>query len=94
MRDMLNIPNEINSPCCQLLRTYIVHIDRPLLVRVIHIAKSLHGWRCRVFAFPPKWHLYIARDDLNNQQIAAVQRRRGPVLVLNAILEEIISKQK
>lgn len=83
---MSNIPG--------LLRTYITHIDRPLLVRVIHIAKSLHGWRCRIYAFPPKWHLYIARNDLNEQQIVEVKQGRGPVAVLNAILKELMAKQK
>lgn len=91
---MSNVPDEVNSPCCLLLRTYIAHTDRPLLVRVIHIAKSLHGWRCRVFAFPPKWHLYIAKEDLTSHQVAAVRQRQGPVLTLNAILKELISKQK
>lgn len=91
---MSNIPDEINSPCCLLLRTHIVHTDRPLLVRVIHIAKALHGWRCRTFAFPPYWHLYIAKEDLTSQQVVAVRQRQGPVLVLNAILTELVSKQK
>lgn len=89
---MSNIPDEVNSPCCRLLRTYIAHIDRSLLVRVIHIAKSLYGWRCRIFAFPPKWHLYIAWDDLNEQQIVEVKQRRGPVVVLNAVLRELVAK--
>jgi len=86
---MSNIPNEVNSPCCQLLRTYIAHTNRELLVRVIHKARSCHGWRCRAFAFPPKWHLYIAKEDLTELQVAAVRQRQGPVLVLNAILKEV-----
>ncbi len=86
---MSSIPNEVNTPCCWLLRTHIANTNRELLVRVIHMAKSVHGWRCRAFAFPPKWHLYIAKEDLTEQQIMDVRRRQGPVLVLNAILKEL-----
>lgn len=91
MRDMPSIPNEVNTPCCWFLRVHIAHTNRELLVRVIHIAKSVHGWRCRAFAFPPKWHLYIAKEDLTERQIADVLRRQGPVLVLNRILQELES---
>ena len=86
---MSGIPNEVNTPCCWLLRLYIAHINRELLVHVIHIAKSHYGWRCRAFAFPPKWHLYIAKEDLTEQQVVAVLHRQGPSLILNKILQDL-----
>lgn len=89
---MSNIPDDVNTPCCWLLRAHIAHTNRELLVRVMNVARSLYGWRCKAFAFPPKWHLYIAKEDLTKQQVAAVRQRCGPVSVLKAILEELKTK--
>lgn len=91
---MGSIPETVNTPCCFLLRTHISHSSRDLLIRVINVARSFYGWRCKIFAFPPEWHLYIAKEDLTEQQVIVVKQRRGPVLVLNQILKKLISANK
>ena len=85
------IPETVNTPCCLLHRVYISHPDRALLMRVCNIARARHRWRCRIIAFPPNWHVYIAEEDLSKAQVAAVQRQQGPVVVLAKILKELMA---
>jgi len=86
---MDDIPEIINSPCCLFRRAYVKHRDRMVLVRVGNTARALYGWRFRLSAFPPDWHLYVAEEDLTKDQIAEMKARQGPTLTLLEILGQI-----
>lgn len=84
-------PETIPTPCCIYRNTHITTKNKDKLLRTANILKVVHGWRCRIIPIVDimLWHLYIAEDDLNAEQVAALLNFTGPYAVAKAVLNAL-----
>ncbi len=89
--DYTKLPEIIPTPCCTYRYTHIFIKSQDVLLRTANIIKAIHGWRCRIIpeANTMSWHLYIAEDDMTEEQVADLCNFKGPYEQAMEVLRQL-----
>ena len=91
-----DIPGWLNVPCCKYIDAYVGCDNLDLIRRATFLVKYTLKWRCThrtlVTTGSPKHYIFIAEEDLNNEQKSELKDRKGPTIQIAKVLVDLEEK--
>jgi hypothetical protein len=94
MRYLKGAPAVIETPCCVFRDSHVFHESLEVLAHAVRIAKVKYGWKYLVVhdeLAEPVWKVFLAEEDLTQDQVAQMEQQQGPTYELRSIVQEVLT---